>query len=187
MIRKIVGMMIALMAINVSAQEFKGAQLYDAYGSVKEIKYKEGKFSLMRSTLKFWRDGFQKASNYTYNLEKYPIGYGFQMGYGYINCLFYYDTDNRLEKVIINKRYKTNFDDMVVTNSYNDGKLIGRCIDIKSNGDMGNTVIEWSYSQPIYDSHGNWTQHTVTQTTTKEGTLPEVKTFVERREIKYWE
>lgn len=177
---------VTTLAISANGQEYKGGLLYDLHGPVKEMKLKtEDRIGSPAHTIKFSDNGMTEFSSVTYDDEGYPYGQDMRLN-GKTGWRFKvrYDADrNPIELDYINTvpgnrgeyYFKSEFDGKRVKSRH-----------LTYSNKKKNLDVSYIYSGEKYDSHGNWIERHVSQTTTEKGTSSTVE-YDESRTILYFD
>lgn len=172
------------MILSVYAQEYKGGIIYDLHGPVKEVKRpSEDPMGHVRGKIKFAQNGMEKINAMTFDEEGYPFGQMmFNKGKG-SSFRVWYDADRNPVKMVFDNNADGEQIKITTLSEFSNNKMTSKTLKVESI-DKSKTL-RFDYSDEKYDSHGNWIERHVKQTTL--GTTdPNVTEYTETRTISYY-
>ena len=177
---------LGIVASSVAAycQDFKASKLFDAYGNIKQIKYKTQDPLLDFKNVKFDKDGKLKNSMIFYDEAGFPKGIDLNFGPLSFNITFLFDKYNLTNVKLI--RTKPNPVELDIKYEFLNGVMTTESAVSSEKKDTTN--YQYSFSDYIKDDKGNWISRNVNLIITNpSGTKEKTKTYTETREIKYWD
>lgn len=168
------------------AQEFHAAALWDAFGPVKELKYKTKDPMVQTKKMKFTQDGKLSGSIMVYADNGYPFGMDMNMFGKFVSISFRYK-----DGLPSNINYSSNVGGwgcFTVTFNYDDKTMVSETV--KATDRKSNELLKeynYNFSNYIKDENGNWISRDVTLdiNDVKKGKTEQMN-YVETREIKYY-
>lgn len=187
------GLLMMLAPLSMSAQEYHSAAMYEATGPVKEIVFNKVKKEFKKQTVKFLESGREEWSLMTFNDEGYPVNSSQKVGALKENIDITWNPDNTVAGI-------EQFSDvlgksgMSISFSYAGSSApSGMKVEYwkpKKGTDerVVSEIVEYTFSDYEYDSHGNWIGRKVVKVTEELGKKPKTSQtqYIQTRTISYY-